>query len=182
MKRVSWEEDHAFSLHRLVVASPHDAPSEVIRALGMRLPARPLGLVSELGRTALWVAPRKYWLLAERAGGSEILINELPQLFATAGAALGDVAMMDITHGRSLLRIRGDGVAATLQQDCVFDLDQLSSERCVQTRIGGILMVLIRRFQNEFTALVPSSYSASFQEWLEVASEEAESTIQEFPS
>jgi sarcosine oxidase subunit gamma len=127
-------------------------------ALGLALPGRPGTSANAHDRCALCLAPGE-WLIAAGA----------PAAGAAAGAA---GALVDVSHGRTVLRLSGSDVRELLAQGCALELDgaAFAPGRCAQTAIARIPVLLHRAGEDAvFDLYCARSYSQSLWQWLTAA-------------
>jgi methylglutamate dehydrogenase subunit D len=93
--------------------------------------------------------------------------TDLPERFAAALTA-EDGAVTDLTHGRTVLRLEGDGAATVLGKCVALDLDLAAFPpgRVAQTAIHHIDVVLHRRSESSFDLWALRSFAESLAEWL----------------
>jgi methylglutamate dehydrogenase subunit D len=105
------------------------------------------------------IAPGRFLVTADA--------SDLPERFAAALIAQ-DGVVTDLTHGRSVLRIEGDGAAAILGKCVAVDLDLAAFPpgRVAQTAIHHIDVVLHRSDVSSFDLWALRSFAESLAEWL----------------
>jgi heterotetrameric sarcosine oxidase gamma subunit len=112
--------------------------------------------------TALWIGPRR-WLLAAREG-----TGLLHQLQGQGGA------VVDLSEGRTVLRLAGPPARAVLAQGTGVDVDPdvFAAGACAVTLVGHVGVLLHAVASDTLDIYVPRSYALTFWEWLlEAASE-----------
>jgi heterotetrameric sarcosine oxidase gamma subunit len=100
--------------------------------LGLTLPEGPAA-ASEGGIVLFPVAPRRWWLVLAEDSGSDLAAR-------LAAAATGRAALTDLSHGRTVLRLRGPASRNVLQKLCRIDLHPraLPAGRVAQTSLGQV--------------------------------------------
>lgn len=93
-----------------------DATAAVGAAFGVAIPARPLASATAGNRSALWLGPDEWLLLAPAA--------QTAALYQTLTAALDGIAgaLVDISHRQTALLIEGAKAAAVLNAGVPLDL------------------------------------------------------------
>jgi heterotetrameric sarcosine oxidase gamma subunit len=102
-------------LAKVLVRAPHDG--ETARLLGVRFGRATRDSAGDLVTGS---GPGE-WLVLGPAGGQSALAQRLEELTAPAAAA-ELVTVLDLTHGRALLRLTGPAAAAMLAKVCAIDL------------------------------------------------------------
>jgi sarcosine oxidase subunit gamma len=107
----------------------------VAERLGLTLPEAP-DAAGKGDMIACHIAPRRWWLTAPATGG------ELDASLADALA--GRVALSDLSHARTLLRLSGPASRSTLEKLCRIDLHPLTLPpgRVAQTPLGQIAALI----------------------------------------
>ncbi len=145
---------------RLETASPAERISLRVRAedvaalsgaLGVDLPVRPKASASANGRTALWLGPDEWLVIAEQNGG-------LMQAAANSGA-LHSAA--DVSHRNTAILVSGPGAAAAINAGCPQDLSLKAFPvgACSRTVLGKVEIVLLRTAEDAFRVEVWRSFS-----------------------
>jgi heterotetrameric sarcosine oxidase gamma subunit len=119
------------------VAAWREADVPAVRArlrtsLRVTLPEQPNGAASAGGPTAVWIAPRRLWLVA--SAQDAVSLAGLPDLLA------GRAAVTDLSHARVVLRLSGPEARAALAKLCRIDLHPkaFAPGRTAQTPLGQI--------------------------------------------
>lgn len=124
-------------------------------ALGVDLPTKPKSSASANGRTALWLGPDEWLLIAESTGeiGSGLIA-------ATAKATVPHSAA-DVSHRNTAIRVSGPGAAAAINAGCPQDLSLKAFPvgACSRTVFGKVEIVLLRTAEDAFRVEVWRSFS-----------------------
>lgn len=108
--------------------------------LGFSLPQTACRVAQAGTRTALWLGPDEWLLLAPEAEG--------PLLAETLGTALAGLphALVDVSHRQSGLTLSGPRAAATLNAGCPldFDAENFPAGMCTRTVLGKAEITLWR--------------------------------------
>lgn len=128
---------------------------------GLELPREP-NTVADAGTIrALWLGPEEWLLVCERTAA------ELP-------AVPDGLTVTDVSHGRAALRLSGPQARNALAKACALDLHPhaFPVQRCAQTLIAKIPVLLDHVHADAFDLYCPRSYAGSFWHWLIEACEE----------
>ena len=143
-------------LSRFAVRADQDAAALVGRAFGCPLPTEPLRSTAQEGRTALWLGPDEWLLLAEEVE-PEAVMREV-------AAALGERAFsfVDISHRNAGFLLSGPHATEVLNAGCPLPLDLRSFPvgKCTRTLFGKAEIVLWRVGENAFRIEVWRSFAA----------------------
>jgi sarcosine oxidase subunit gamma len=120
----------------------------------LALPREPNTATSAPGMRALWLGPDEWLLVSAQA-------LEEP-------SAAGAGTFVDVSHGRAVLRMSGDDVREALAKGCALDLDPrvFPVDRCAQTAIGKVSVILDHVEDNAFDLYCARSYAGAFWHWL----------------
>ncbi len=101
---------------RFILRGGPEIAARVGPAFGASPPLEPLRSLSEGSRSALWMGPDEWLLIAEDAP---------PTLGATLEAALAPIphALVDVSHRQSAIVVSGRGAARLLNAGVALDLD-----------------------------------------------------------
>lgn len=135
----------------------------VQNGIGMDLPESTDTVASSGTHTVLWLGPDRWWLvsLPEMASALEGDLNT-----ALNGQA---IAVTDVSHGWTAVRIGGEAARDLLAKLCSLDLHPRSFKpgSCVQTELRGFYVVLHAVDETpRFDLFLPRSYAVSMWEWL----------------
>ena len=113
-------------------------PSAAEAALGFALPATPNTTAAGAGRTALWLGPDE-WLIVAAPGAETALEVELGEALA---GGLGSV--VDSSANRTAIVLRGPAARDVLAKGCALDLHPraFGPGRCAQTLLARAQVVL----------------------------------------
>jgi sarcosine oxidase subunit gamma len=111
----------------------------------------------------LALSPSEWWLVS----------NGTPAVEAAT------VRTVDLSEGRTVIRLAGPRARDVLAKGCGLDLHQrmFAIGRCAQTPIAHIGMLLHRVDDSAWDLYVPRSYARHFWEWLTEAASEFGGTI-----
>jgi heterotetrameric sarcosine oxidase gamma subunit len=141
--------------------------SALRKSLRVTLPEQPNGAAGAGGPTAIWIAPRRLWLVA--AAQDAAGLAGLPDLLA------GRAAVTDLSHARVVLRLSGPEARTALAKLCQIDLHPkaFGSGRTAQTPLGQV-PVLIHCVDEAptFDLYLPRSLAQSATEMLTDAAAE----------
>lgn len=131
---------------------------DLAAALGLDLPP-PGRFASDAGRTVLWLQPGS-WLISAPAKQRDSLPASLRQSLD------GIAAVVDQSHGRSLIELSGASARAVLARLCRLDLDErvFTAGHSAATLVGHVSCLLYRSEASPpcFGLIVGST----FAEWL----------------
>lgn len=124
-------------------------------ALGVDLPVRPKTSASANGRSALWLGPDEWLVIAE--DGSDIG-NSLMQAARNSGALH---SATDVSHRNTAILVSGPGAAAAINAGCPQDLSLkvFPVGACSRTVFGKVEIVLLRTGDEAFRMEVWRSFS-----------------------
>ena len=116
-------------------------------ALGVDLPVRPKTSASGNGRSALWLGPDEWLVIAEGNGG-------LMQAAKNSGA-------LHVSHRNTAILVSGQGAAAAINAGCPQDLSLKAFPvgACSRTVFGKVEIVLLRTGGDAFRMEVWRSFS-----------------------
>jgi heterotetrameric sarcosine oxidase gamma subunit len=106
--------------------------SALRKSLRIALPDQPNGAAGAGGPIAIWIAPRRLWLVA--TAQDIVGLAALPDLVA------GRAAVTDLSHARTVLRLSGPEARNALAKLCRIDLHQkvFAPGRIAQTPLGQV--------------------------------------------
>jgi heterotetrameric sarcosine oxidase gamma subunit len=106
--------------------------SALRKSLRIALPEQPNGAASAGGPVAIWIAPRRLWLVANAQDAADLAA--LPDLVA------GRAAITDLSHARVVLRFSGPDARTALAKLCRIDLHPkaFAPGRTAQTPLGQV--------------------------------------------
>jgi sarcosine oxidase subunit gamma len=144
-------------------------PSAAEAALGFALPATPNTTAGANDRTALWLGPDE-WLVVAAPGEESALEVELSEAL---GGGLGSV--VDLSANRTALELRGPAARDVLAKGCALDLHPraFGPGRCAQTLLARA-QVILEQLDDEpaYRLLVRGSFAGYVATWLLDAMEE----------
>jgi heterotetrameric sarcosine oxidase gamma subunit len=137
-------------------------PSAVEAALGFPLPAAPNTTASDTHRTALWLGPDE-WLVVAAPDAQAALELELAEAL---GDGLGSV--VDLSANRAAIELRGPAARDVLAKGCALDLHPraFGPGRCAQTLVARTQVILEQQRDDAYRLLVRPSFSAYLAAWL----------------
>ncbi|MGF9563285.1 sarcosine oxidase subunit gamma [Neorhizobium sp. JUb45] len=124
-------------------------------ALGVDLPVRPKTSASANGRTALWIGPDEWLVIAE--GNTDI-----GSMLVAAAAKSGALhSATDVSHRNTAILVSGAGAAAAINTGCPQDLSLQAFPvgACSRTIFGKVEIVLLRTAEDAFRVEVWRSFS-----------------------
>lgn len=124
-------------------------------ALGVDLPVKPKTSASANGRTALWIGPDEWLVIAD--GGSEIGSG----LVEAAARSSALHSATDVSHRNTAILVSGPGAAAAINAGCPQDLSLKTFPvgACSRTVFGKVEIVLLRTAEDAFRVEVWRSFS-----------------------
>ncbi len=166
--RVSLTERRGLAMVQIATGA---GDADTVRATAVRagfvLPA-PNTTESRSGVTALWLGPGRWLAVASEA--EPALGKRLEAAFADSA-----VAVFDVSHARTVIRVSGATSRDLLAKGCRLDLHPrvFRAGACAQTNIGHFAVLLHGVDDSPTVDLyVARSYAASFWEWLTEAAAE----------
>jgi len=138
----------------------------VKQAVGVDLPTEPNTVAEGNSLVALWLGPRE-WLLVGPANAERPMIEALGE--ALAGQSVG---IVDVTEGRTVLRLSGPMVRDVLSMGCPLDLHPRSfgPARCAQSFLARSPIILHQvDAAPAFDVFVERSQSDYLLRWFETA-------------
>jgi len=119
------------------VAAWREADVPIVRSvlrksIRIALPEQPNGAASAGGRVAIWIAPRRLWLVASAQDAGSLA--GLPDRVA------GRAAVTDLSHARVVLRLSGPEARTALAKLCRIDLHPktFAAGRTAPTPLGQV--------------------------------------------
>ena len=114
------------------------ASAAVKAAVGVELPAEPNTVAVGNNITALWLGPQE-WLLVGPVGAERAITGALEE--GLAGASVG---IVDVTEGRTTIRVAGPMARDVLSMGCPLDLHPrvFGAGRCAQSFIVRSTVIL----------------------------------------
>lgn len=141
------------------------ASEAVAAALGTGLPQEPNNSESGNGLLALWLGPDE-WLIVGPPGAEAAIA-------ACLGEALtaGDGAAVDVTEGRTTIRLAGPMARDVLAMGCPLDLHPsvFAPGRCAQSFLARSTVILHQVSDGVFDLYVERSQADYLWTWLETA-------------
>ena len=144
-------------------------PSAAEAALGFPLPATPNTVAAADGRSALWLGPDE-WLVLAAPGEEPALEVELREALA---GGLGSV--VDLSANRTAIELRGPRARDVLATGCALDLHPraFAPGRCAQTLLARAQVILEQLDDAPaYRLLVRGSFADYLATWLLDALEE----------
>jgi sarcosine oxidase, subunit gamma len=131
-------------------------------AAGVDLPTEPCRAITRGQRTALWLGPDEWLLIAPEA--------EQAALASALTMALGSLphSLVEVSHRQSACELRGPRAALLLSAGCPLDLDESAFPigMCTRTVLAKAEVVLWRKAQQSFHLDVARSFVAYVSEFL----------------
>ncbi|MGI2031081.1 sarcosine oxidase subunit gamma [Rhizobium panacihumi] len=124
-------------------------------ALGVYLPLKPKTSASANGRTALWIGPDEWLVIAESGG-------EVGSALVEAAARSGALhSATDVSHRNTAILVSGPGAAGAINVGCPQDLSLKAFPvgACSRTIFGKVEIVLLRTAGDAFRVEVWRSFS-----------------------
>ncbi len=141
----------------------------VQRCLGISVPVNPNTFTENDTMTIVWLGPNE-WLLITPPGSeaqiAEMLRGALQGLF---------FAIPDVTHGQTIIRIRGPRATDVLRKGCSLDLHPsvFGPGCCAQTLLSKVgTVILCVDHSPSFDLIVRRSFAEYLALWLKDAAEE----------
>jgi len=136
---------------RVSLRAPSASVPALSGALRVELPARPKSSASAAGRSALWLGPDE-WLII--AGADDDLLADLAGVEALHSA-------VDVSHRNVAFAVSGAGAEATLGAGCPQDLaiGTFPVEACSRSVLGKVEVVLYRTAAEAFRVECWRSYA-----------------------
>ncbi|MGE7367627.1 sarcosine oxidase subunit gamma [Neorhizobium sp. NPDC001467] len=124
-------------------------------ALGVDLPTKPKTSTCADGRTALWLGPDEWLVIADDMG--EIGTG----LTASAAKATVPHSATDVSHRNTAILVSGPGAATAINTGCPQDLslNAFPVGACSRTIFGKVEIVLLRTAEDAFRVEVWRSFS-----------------------
>lgn len=116
---------------------------------------------------AFWVGPGEWWLVG--ADGT------LTEAAVRARLPIPPRAIVDLSHGRAVVRVGGTHAADIIAKGCPLDLDPAAfpAGGCPQSVLAGVNLLLHRvPADTGFDLYIPRSYARHVWEWLKQAGAE----------
>ena len=120
-------------------------------ALGVILPVKPKTSVSAFGRTAMWLGPDEWLVIAD-------LGTDLTQALQNSDVLH---SATDVSHRNTAILVSGPGAAAAINAGCPQDLSLSGFPvgACSRTLFGKVEIVLLRTAEDAFRVEVWRSFS-----------------------
>src|SRR5258708_3348642 len=147
---------------RLTLRGGPEVAAAAGRTLGFSVPLAPCRASGSGERSALWLGPDEWLLLAPEGAGAE--------LEAGLHDALGALAhsLVDVSHRQTALEVHGAQAATLLAAGCPLDLDAAAFPvgMCTRTMLAKAEIVLWRTGTQEFRIEVWRSFAAYLSQFL----------------
>ena len=117
--------------------------------------------------TVFWVSPGEWWLVGHN--------DTLAEPMLRSGLPVPPRALVDLSHGRTVIRIGGAHAGDVIGKGCPLDLDTdvFPVGGCPQSVLAGINLLLHRLPASRgFDLYTPRSYARHLWEWLLLAGAE----------
>jgi sarcosine oxidase, subunit gamma len=109
------------------------------RGFGVVLPTKPLAVNTTADKSALWLGPDE-WLLLAPDGSAATIVRELQTALAGEPASV-----VDVSHRAVALRVAGPRAVEILASGCPLDHTAISVGYCARTIFGKAEIILWRR-------------------------------------
>ena len=165
---VATEEVHVLPpARRFVLRGDSAARAAAERALGVAIPAAACRAETAAGRSALWLGPDEWLLLA----AADDVAADVALEAALAGLAH---SLVDVSHRQVALAVRGPLAATLLASGCPLDLDPKAFPvgMCTRTVLGKAEVVLWRTGTERFRLDIARSFAPYVWACLEEARRE----------
>ena len=116
---------------------------------------------------AFWVGPGEWWLVGADGALTEAAVR--------ARLPVPPRAIVNLSHGRTVVRIGGARAGDVIAKGCPLDLDPaaFAAGGCPQSVLAGVNLLLHRLAQDDgFDLYIPRSYARHVWEWLLLAGAE----------
>jgi sarcosine oxidase subunit gamma len=136
---------------RVSLRAPSASVPALSEALGVELPTRPKGSAAAAGRTALWLGPDE-WL---------IIADEHDDMLAGLAGIEAVHSAVDVSHRSVAFAVSGADAEPTLSAGCPQDLaiDAFPVGACSRTVLGKVEIVLYRTAREAFRVECWRSFS-----------------------
>jgi sarcosine oxidase, subunit gamma len=150
---------------RISLRAPAASIAALSKALNVDLPNKPKNSASTGGRTALWLGPDE-WLVIAQTGDPLGDCGSVNALHSAVG----------ISHRNIAISVIGPGAAATVNAGCPQDLslDAFPVGACSRTILGKVEIVLLRTGEDAFRVECWRSFSDYVHAFLLDAAADAE--------
>ena len=144
------------------IAGAHAAAARdaACAALEIPDPAAPRRCAAGDGVRMLWNGPGQFLVVSRRHRDAE-LAAELGVALAGAGAVA-----VDVSHARTVLRVRGPACRDVLAKGCPLDVDAMQPGDCAATLVSHFNVLVHCDATDAFELYVSRSLAAAFLEWL----------------
>ena len=123
------------------------------RGFGVTLPAKPRAVNTAGNKSALWLGPDE-WLLLAPDGSGEAIAREIHSAIAGEPASI-----VDVSHRAVGLRVTGPRAGEILASGCPLDLTAIGVGHCARTIFGKAEIILWRSVPETFHVEVGRSFA-----------------------
>lgn len=157
------------SIVEIMAPRQHEARVNQIigQALGIGVPKAGSAMLQG-GLAVVWLRPACLTLFGENGKSGDLVKRLSPAVVAPA-------ALIDQTHGKTLIRLSGANARAVMAKGCRLDLHPrvFKPGAAASTRIGHINCTFVQRDETPtYDFLVPSTFVRAFLDWMLPAAEE----------
>jgi sarcosine oxidase, subunit gamma len=138
---------------RINVRGGAAACAAVGRGFGVALPTKPLSVNTDGTKSALWLGPDE-WLLLAPDGAGETIARAIQSALAGEPASV-----VDVSHRAVALRVAGPGANEILASGCPLDLAAIGVGHCARTIFGKAEIILWRSEPETFHVEVGRSFA-----------------------
>ena len=126
-------------------------------APALRLPLEPNRVLTESGRSALWLGPDEWLVVGE--GAADLRLPD------------GAGSLVDLSANRVVLELRGPSARDVLAAGCALDLHPraFGPGRCAQTLLARANVILEQTAADAFRVYVRPSFAGYLRDWLDDA-------------
>ena len=148
----------------LAMAQVNGAPEEAGPA--------PLRSLAEEDAVLMWTGPGQ-WFAASETLDAAGLVAALEERLSSTGATV-----TDLSHARTVLRLRGPAWRDLLAKGCPVDVDALGPGDCAATLLGHFAVIVHCVADDTADVYVFRSFGVSLWEWLRGGAEEFGYTVE----
>jgi sarcosine oxidase, subunit gamma len=122
-------------------------------AFGSDIPVRPGGICVNGEKTALWLGPDEWLLLAPEASSEEIALN-----FSTLGETVPH-SLVDVSDRTLAIELSGPQATRALNAGCPLDLENMPVPHCTRTVLDKAQIILVKQEKQKYRLEIVRSFA-----------------------
>ncbi len=126
---------------------------EAAAAFGLQIPIRPGGICVNGKKSALWLGPDEWMLLAPEASLEEVVSN-----FSTLGETAPH-SLVDVSDRTLAIALSGPQATRALNAGCPLDLENMPVPHCTRTVLDKAQTILVKQEKQKYRLEIVRSFA-----------------------